>query len=137
PMNFGYVLRERWLAPLDRIWRFTLGPALSALLIVYVAAAFGSHALFNIFDDAGFTCEASKTTRDVPEEGALFDFRASDLCRATGLRLLAQNKYLIWINPDPVKLATHVGYETLPSVCKPDDTASLRNGSVTTTPAGY
>jgi uncharacterized protein (DUF2235 family) len=138
PNDWVYKFRERWLWPVIDGWKFGLAPFLSAIAIVYVALNFGSHALFNIQDDAGLTCTPSERPRDVPKKGALIHFPTSELCHATELIVRNPDKYLLWVNPDTTKLsAQHSGYEIMPTVCKPDSSATLQNGRVKTTPAGY
>jgi uncharacterized protein (DUF2235 family) len=125
------VLRKKTLKWITDIWGFGLAPALSALLLVYFGGAIASHALYNIFDDAGLVCSASdKKPPDVPQEGLRFDFRASELCHAPGITVEKGKRYLI-----SFELGTED--QSRPSRCAPDETARLRVRGIKATLAGF
>jgi uncharacterized protein (DUF2235 family) len=134
PAGFWYRLRTKWFGSIGEGWKFAVAPALSALLIAYFTGALASHALFNIYDDAGFTCTAADKAVDVPKEGLLFNFRASELCHATQLTLQGGKSYAIAIDPPPEDLPPN--YAALPSTCTADDLSQIQIRGITATPAG-
>src|SRR5262249_754900 len=105
------------------------------ILIVYFAGALLSHAMFNISDDAGFTCATVDSPTEVPATGVLLNFRASELCHATGLTLSNTKHYLIIINPPQNNLPP--GYPIQPSSCGPIDSVKIQSRGIETTPAGF
>ena len=117
------------------IWSFALAPAISALFLVYFGAAIASHALYNAFDDAGLVCSTSAKTVDVPAEGLRFDFRASDLCRAPGIKLDRTKRYSVTFDQNPTELPA--GYQSLPSQCLQNDLAQLQVRGITASLAGF
>jgi uncharacterized protein (DUF2235 family) len=127
--------RRRTFNWVSETWSFALAPALSALFLVYFGAAIASHALYNVFDDAGLVCSASAKIMDVPAEGLRFDFRASDLCRAPGIKLDRTKRYSVTFDQNPTELPA--GYQSLPSQCLPNDLAQLQVRGVTATLAGF
>ena len=129
--------REKILSGVRSSWRDYLGPALSALAILYVAVTIPSHWLFTALDDAGFVCKAKGKPADFPPEGVLFSFDVSDPCFATGYRVGRLNRYFIWTTPDKVELdKAYKGYSEV-NKCTTAADGELFNGSVATDGRGY
>jgi uncharacterized protein (DUF2235 family) len=136
--GFGYKLREVWLAPFLKIWKFGLAPALSAVGIIYLCAVLVSHAAFNILDVGGMTCSANGPAQSIAPKGVLVTFSVDELCHATGLTVVKGNNYLVWVDPSPTALqGDYPGYTSQTSSCPADQSTALQNGSIATTPAGY
>lgn len=133
----GYRLRAKLIGPLIRGWKYWVAPALSALLIAYFAVSFGSHAIYNMQDVAGFTCRPSAAPKKVGPKGAIVRFQASELCYATGLTLVAGQRYRIRIDPGAAYLQEYKDAEILPAKCDASVSPSLFNGSVQTDERGY
>jgi hypothetical protein len=127
-------MRKKTLNVADA-WSFGIAPALSAIFLLYFGGAIASHAVYNVFDDAGFVCSESDKTIDVPKEGLRFDFRVSDLCRAPGLIVDHAKRYFISFNQSPDELPA--GYQSLPSRCLPNESSQLRSRGVEATLAGF
>ena len=113
-------------------------PALTAIVLIYAVVFGGSHAAFNIFDDAGLTCVGADKLLDVPEQGVLISYKPSELCHASGYRIGRLDRYLVWTNPEPAALAAeHPNRVIGPQSCSPAVGVPLKNGDVVTGPAGY
>ncbi|MBH5396353.1 DUF2235 domain-containing protein [Bradyrhizobium sp. CNPSo 4010] len=129
--------RELVLAGARAAWRYYLGPALSAVAIVYLAVTIGNRLAFTAVDQAGLVCKPTKTLDYIPDAGALVSFDASDLCFATGYRVGRLERYFVWTNPDPAALARQYrDYSTSRATCQAS-TGELRNGGVPTDARGY
>ncbi|MGY3610047.1 MULTISPECIES: DUF2235 domain-containing protein [unclassified Bradyrhizobium] len=130
--------RELVLMVLRSGWRYYVGPALSAVVISYLAITVGNRLLFTAVDQAGMVCKPTQKLDYVPDAGALISFEPSNLCFATGYKVGRLERYYVWTNPDPAALARqYQGYSTTRAACQPDPSSALRNGSVTTDPRGY
>ncbi|MDE1934468.1 DUF2235 domain-containing protein [Bradyrhizobium sp.] len=131
--------KDRVLVGIRSSWRDYLGPALSAVAIVYAIVTIPSHWLFTAVDDAGFVCEfsGSKNLRDIPANGILFSFDVSNPCFATGYRLARLQRYFVWTTPDIAELnREYKNYKSAGScTAAPDE--RLVNGSVSTDARGY
>ena len=129
--------RETILAGIRSSWRDYLGPALSAVAILYVAVTIPSHWVFTALDDAGFVCQRSEKPVDIPTEGILFSFDVSNPCFATGYRVGRLNRYLIWTTPNKTDLDNgYKNYKTA-GTCTAAADEKLYNGRVAATARGY
>jgi len=119
-------------------WRYYFAPALSAVLIAYLAITVGSRLLFTAADQAGLVCKPTEPLKFIPDAGALISFDPSNLCFATGYKIGRLERYLVWTNPDPAALAQQYhGYATSRATCQVDPAQPLKNGSVVTDARGY
>ena len=113
-------------------------PALTALVIIYGVIFFGSHAAFNVFDDAGLTCTSIGTPQDVPVGGVLISFKPSELCHASGYKVARLGRYLVWTNPNPAELSEKYPHRVDgKQSCLLSEVGPLKNADVRTSPAGY
>ncbi|SNT53087.1 Uncharacterized protein, PA2063/DUF2235 family [Tardiphaga sp. OK246] len=129
---------ELVLVGLRTAWRYYMGPALSAILIIYLAFTVGNRFAFTALDQAGLVCKPTEKLNLVPEAGALISFEPSDLCFASGYKIGRLERYLVWTNPDPVVLAKeHKDFSTSRLTCPIPTVEPLRNGDVTTDARGY
>jgi len=99
PATWVYRLRTsaRYVAA-RRIWKFVVGPTLSALFFVYAALMLVNHLAYVVLDDAGFVCrESVGATRMQKEETRKLIFDARSLCAATGILLEDGGRYEISI----------------------------------------
>jgi hypothetical protein len=125
------------LVGLRSTWRYYLGPAFSAIVIVYLAVTVGYRFIFTAVDEAGLVCQPTETLNYIPDAGALVAFEPSDMCFATGYKVGRLERYLVWTNPDPIALAKlHQGFSTTRATCKVDPSLALNNGSVVTDARG-
>jgi uncharacterized protein (DUF2235 family) len=137
--------KERLFLRLRSGWRDYIGPALSAILIVYVGLSLAGRLTFAFFDETGLGLVCTDTKKDhtdipdIPDEGVLFSFNVANPCFATGYKVKRLKKYLVWTTPIKTKLDEHY---------KPyhDDqqergactaTAEFRDGSVKADARGY
>jgi uncharacterized protein (DUF2235 family) len=129
--------KERILSGVRSSWRDYLGPALSALAILYVAVTLPSHWVFTAVDDAGFVCQQSQILKDIPANGILFSFDVSDPCFATGYRLGRLDRYLIWTTPNKSDLDKEYKDYAVAGPCTASPNEKLINGSVAADGRGY
>jgi hypothetical protein len=130
--------REKALTILRTAWRYYCGPALSAIVMVYLAFTVGNKLLFTAADQAGLVCKPTEKLDYIPDAGALVSFEASNLCFATGYKVGRLDRYLVWTNPDPAALARqYQGFSTARVTCQVDPESTLKNGSVATDARGY
>jgi uncharacterized protein (DUF2235 family) len=130
--------KEKVLMGLRSSWKDYLGPALSAIAIVYLGLTVGSRLLFTALDDAGLVCNSTEKLSFLPEDGVLVSMNASDLCLATGYKVGRLERYLIWTNPDPAELKkAYPKYSTDSNTCTSVPADPLVNGSVVTDARGY
>lgn len=132
-------VKEKILSGIRSSWRDYLGPALSAIAIVYFVVTIPSHWVFTAIDDAGFVCEYSRSQnlKDIPANGILFSFDVSNPCFATGYRLGRLQRYLVWTTPIKADLdKQYQGYAVVGS-CTAHLDGKLLNGSVVTDGRGY
>jgi hypothetical protein len=130
--------REKVFSGIRSAWRDYLGPALSAIAIVYVVLTVPSHWLFTAVDDAGFVCKATDTAKEFPAQGVLFSFNANEPCFATGYRVGRLDRYYIWTTPDKAELDSQkstAGYVHVDNCTAGSE--PLANGSVVTDAKGY
>jgi hypothetical protein len=118
-------------------WRDYLGPALSALAILYVAVTIPSRWVFTALDDAGFVCRNSESLKDIPANGILFSFDVSDPCFATGYRLGRLQRYLVWTTPNRTDLDKEYKNYMVAGTCTASPDEKLVNGSVAADGRGY
>lgn len=132
-------IKERILSGIRSSWRDYLGPALSAIAIVYVVVTIPSHWAFTAVDDAGFVCDYSRSQnlKDIPANGILFSFDVSNPCFATGYRLGRLQRYLIWTTPNKSDLDKKYKNYTVAGSCSALPDEKLVNGSVATDGRGY
>jgi hypothetical protein len=100
-------VKERVLLALRSGWRDYLGPALSAIAIVYLGVTLLNRWTFTALDEAGFVCTQSaesKDLKDIPLEGVLFSFDISNPCFATGYKVGRLDRYLVWTMPEKAEL---------------------------------
>jgi uncharacterized protein (DUF2235 family) len=137
---------ELVLLGLRSAWRDYVGPALSALAIVYLVVTVGSHWAFTAIDDAGFVCAGTSTEKmpEIPPEGMLFAFNIKEPCFATGYKVGRLDRHLIWTMPDLNELnntKAYKGYQTAQisesAKCTTSYDGKLQNGSVTADGRGY
>jgi uncharacterized protein (DUF2235 family) len=126
---------ERVLFALRISWKDYVGPALSAIAIVYFAFTIGNRALFTMADEAGYVCKPTERLAYIPDAGALIAFSPSDLCFATGYRVGRLDRYLVWTNPDLNALPP--GYAKDRATCAVDASAPLINADVYADARGY
>jgi uncharacterized protein (DUF2235 family) len=129
--------KERILSGIRSSWRDYLGPALSALAILYVVITLPSHWVFTAVDDAGFVCQRSQNLKDIPGNGILFSFEVSDPCFATGYRLGRLQRYLVWTTPNKTDIDKEYKNYVVAGTCTPSPDEKLANGSVATDGRGY
>jgi len=104
---------------LFRGFKFYLAPALSALAILYLAVAFGSHYLFNIRDGFGSFCTETAGLANATEKGAkrqrtelTFDTspsatnRPNNICISTGVFVRTGKDYRIVVQRLPAPETT-------------------------------
>ncbi len=132
-------VKEKILSGIRSSWRDYLGPALSALAIVYVVLTVPSHWLFTAIDDAGFVCEFSRSQnlKDIPANGVLFSFDVSNPCFATGYRVGRLQRYLVWTTPNKADLDKEYENYTVAGSCTAASDEKLFNGGVSTDGRGY
>jgi hypothetical protein len=97
--------KEKAFIAVRSSWRDYLGPALSAIAILYVALALGNRWIFTAIDDAGLVCTPSESLAFIPDAGALISFNASEPCFSTGYKIGRLSRYYVWTNPDLTELA--------------------------------
>jgi uncharacterized protein (DUF2235 family) len=118
-------------------WRDYVGPALSAVAIVYVVLALGNRWAFTAIDDAGLVCERTDHPAFLPDAGVLVSFNASEPCFPTGYKVGRLGRYYVWTNPDLAELAkAYPGFAKGPNTCT-DPSQPLGNGNVVTDARGY
>jgi hypothetical protein len=101
------TVKERVLLALRSGWKDYLGPALSAIAIVYLGITLLNRSTFTALDEAGFVCTQSaesKNLKDIPLEGVLFSFDISNPCFATGYKVGRLDRYLVWTMPERAEL---------------------------------
>jgi uncharacterized protein (DUF2235 family) len=101
------TVKERVLQALRSGWKDYLGPALSAIAIVYLGITLLNRSTFTALDEAGFVCTQSadsKDLKDIPLEGVLFSFDISSPCFATGYKVGRLDRYLVWTMPERAEL---------------------------------
>ena len=83
-----------------RSWKFSIGPALSAVFFLYAGVMLLNHLAYIILDDAGFVCSGNAaSTRMAKGETRVFAFNTSSICSATGILLENGGRYAITIKP--------------------------------------
>jgi uncharacterized protein (DUF2235 family) len=115
---FAYFLPDRWVRRLRTAWlyqfmlrsfKFTLAPALSAILLLYLAVAFGTHYHLNLRDSFGAFC--ADTERSAANDGLddkqrrefTFDSAAktsggsSVICTPTGVFVETGSRYRVTV----------------------------------------
>ena len=141
PPSNVLTAREKAFRGLRSSWKDYLGPALSAIVIVYVGLTLGNRWAFTALDQAGFVCKNADFNKLKPIrfEGALFSFDVSDPCFATGYKVERLDRYLIWTTPDRSELdKEYKNYDdNTKSSCSPAPDMRLFNGSVATDGRGY
>ena len=101
PRGGIYWVRTSWLYQWI-LWaskRHVL-PALSAAAIVYVAVTLVSHIVFNVEDAAGYYCKEGVNPKPVPineEVSSTVNFKAADMCWASGISVQQGRRYLITV----------------------------------------
>jgi uncharacterized protein (DUF2235 family) len=139
PPSNVLTMREKILIGLRSSWKDYLGPALSAVAIVYFGLTLADRWAFTAVDQAGFVCNeaADDDLKPVPFEGVLFSFYVSNPCFATGYMVRRLDRYLLWTTPDKSKLdRNYRGYKD-ETTCSPASDGLLFNGSVATDGRGY
>jgi hypothetical protein len=132
------VGKEKLFFNLRLSWKEYLGPALSAIVIVYAVITVGNRWLFTALDDAGLVCKNTKNPKDIPEGGILVSFPTSDLCFSTRYKVGRLDRIYIWTNPDPVDVASkYTGYATDRVTCTASPGEPMSNGSVVANAKGY
>jgi hypothetical protein len=130
--------KESFLRGLRLFWRDYLGPALSAVAIVYVIVTLSDRSFFTAFDQAGLVCKATDQPSDIPEKGILISFDISDPCFATAYKVGRLDRYLIWTTPDMVALNRRFpGYVVKPGTCAASPDEKLMNRNVAADAHGY
>jgi hypothetical protein len=143
---------QGFLVKLRSSWKDYLGPALSAIGIVYIAVTFPNRWLFTALDEAGLVCTQtlppSNRTQlpDIPDHGIIFLFDVSTPCFATGYKVDRLDKFLIWTSPPSEEEIERrypgekkkVGACSLPANGGPDPLSGrFLNGTVETDARGY
>jgi hypothetical protein len=121
-------------------WRDYLGPALSAIVIVYVGLALINRVTFTFFDETGLglVCTKSEKPKDaedipnIPDEGVLFSFDVANPCFASGYKVERLKKYLAWTMPNEAELDSDVVKRKSCTA-----TPSFEDGGVNTDARGY
>jgi hypothetical protein len=141
PPSNVLTTRERILVGLRSTWRDYLGPALSAIAILYFGLTLSDRWTFTALDEAGFVCEntAYGDLKPIPFEGVLFSFDVRNSCFATGYKVERLDRYLIWTSPNRSDLDNeYKGYQDeTKSSCSPAPDGHLFNGGVETDARGY
>jgi hypothetical protein len=104
PSNWIYDLRS---SPLYMRFHETvkrkIAPAFFALMFLYFGFALVSHLAYDGFDTAGYTCvhrdSDPKSAVLAVNQTARVEFKASDLCKATGILLQHRARYYVTIQP--------------------------------------
>ena len=128
---------EKAFVALRSGWKDYVGPALSAIAIVYVVLALGNRWAFTAIDEAGLVCEQSEHLAFLPDTGALVSFDASEPCFSTGYKVGRLDRYYVWTNPDLAELA-----KEYPSFAKGRNACTsssepLSDGGIVTDAHGY
>jgi uncharacterized protein (DUF2235 family) len=129
--------KEKLLRGLRLSWRDYLGPALSAIAIVYVIITLADRLLFTALDQAGFVCTKSSSLKEFPEQGVLFSFDVSDPCYATGYKVGRLDRYLVWTTPDRDVLNERYKDFTEVGTCRARPEEKLFNRSIAADARGY
>ena len=138
PPSTALSAKEKAFLALRSSWKDYVGPALSAIAIVYVVLALGNHWAFTAIDDAGLVCEQSEHLAFLPDAGALVSFDASEPCFSTGYKVGRLGRYYVWTNPDLAQLAKeYPGFAKGRNTCTADSSEPLSNASVVTDARGY
>jgi hypothetical protein len=134
-------LRERIFLGVRSSWRDYIGPALSAIAIVYIGVTLTNHWLFTAIDEAGLVCTSTPTKElkdEIPADGILFAFDISNPCFATGYKVGRLDRYLVWTTPIETRLKKYFkNYTVAPAACSPSPDGRLFNGSVKADARGY
>jgi uncharacterized protein (DUF2235 family) len=132
--------REKVILAIRSGWRDYLGPALSAIAIVYVGVTLINRFAFTAIDDAGLVCKQTtdRKLQDIPSEGVLFSFDVSNPCFATGYKVDRLGRYLLWTTPEKAELdKKHPNYRVEAGTCTASAGERLFNGGVATDGRGY
>lgn len=132
--------KETILRGLRSSWKDYIGPALSAIAIVYIVLTLADRCLFTALDQAGFVCtqSGSESLKEIPPEGVLFSFDVSNPCFATGYKVDRLDRLLLWTTPNKVDLDNRFqNYKIEPGTCTASQGEKLFNGSVAADGRGY
>ena len=104
PSNWIYDLRSSPLyIGIQDTLKQKIAPGFFALVFLYFGLAFVSHLFFEGADVAGYTCvhrdDDPKPAVLAVNQTARVEFKASDLCKATGILLQHRGRYLVTIQP--------------------------------------
>lgn len=118
-----------------------MGPALPVVAIAYLGITVGNRLVFTAVDQAGLFCKPTKNLESIPDAGALVSFETSNICFATGYKVVRLERYYVWTNPDPAALAReYKDYATSKDTCKVTGATTpsiLASGGVETDARGY
>jgi uncharacterized protein (DUF2235 family) len=131
--------KESILRGLRSSWKDYLGPALSAVAIVYVVVTLADRWLFTALDQAGFVCTRSDPPlKEIPPEGVLFSFEISNPCFATGYKVGRLDRYLLWTTPGKAALDQRFpNHKVEPGTCTASEREKLVNGTVVADGRGF
>jgi uncharacterized protein (DUF2235 family) len=132
--------KDQLLRNLRSMWRDYLGPALSAVVIVYFVLSIANKWAFTALDEAGLVCARTPGTeiKNIPENGVFLSFNISSPCFATGYKLDRLGRYLIWTSPTEEEVTRRYGEpKKARSACSVAPGKALYNGSVKTDARGY
>ncbi|MGV7214902.1 DUF2235 domain-containing protein [Bradyrhizobium sp. UFLA05-112] len=119
------------------IWKYYVGPAISAAILAYLTVTVAAKFLLTAVDQAGLICEKSAAPTDIPDGGVLISFDASKVCHATGYKIGRLDRYFIWTTPDPGELKKqHPNYKDDHAACTQPG-VPLGGAGVTTDGRGY
>jgi hypothetical protein len=88
-------MKERILLALHSGWRDYVGPALSAIAIVYIGLTLTNRRLFTALDQAGLVCAQARELKEIPTEGVLFSFPISEPRFSTGYKVGRLDRYVV------------------------------------------
>jgi uncharacterized protein (DUF2235 family) len=131
--------KESILRGLRSSWKDYIGPALSAIAIVYIVLTLLDRFLFTALDQAGFVCtrSGSENLKDIPPEGVLFSFDVSNPCFATGYKVDRLDRLLLWTTPKKADLDNSFPNYRIVGTCTASQGEKLFNGSVAADGRGY
>jgi uncharacterized protein (DUF2235 family) len=89
--NSAYVAAKQ-------LWKFRLGPGLSAIFVLYAGIMLANHLAYIVLDDAGFVCTGSAAPTPMARgEQRTLVFNPSSICSATGILFDNGGRYAIVI----------------------------------------
>ena len=129
--------KESILRGLRSSWKDYIGPAFSAIAIVYIVLTLADRWMFMALDQAGLVCTRSESPKEIPPEGVSFSFDVSNPCFATGYKVDRLDRLLLWTTPKRVDLDRRFQNYRIVGTCTSSQDEKLFNGSVAADGRGY